>query len=506
MRARKVEFIDLGFGCSDEFVYPPMGAQHEKDSFNYQSKYFNVSEKPVMVDRAISRLEELYAPSQWTLPEDFLTDEHILRICRFVALDYADKNPGSYFLRKQMTNNGDVFKKVGEGAILEIVKDRLEELRKANSTEAEQLSTPFRLFQKFEPTKKSKVADKRWRLIFGGCLIDMIIDRLLYQNMIDTTIQNYENLPCKVGMNFKNGGVDKLVRKYLSGGSKNWISFDCKAFDMTVAGWEHDAILELNGRLNKTQGQHREMWDILTRNRERAATFGSIAFSDGTVLTKTKQGIQPSGRLDTIDKNGKVIALLRCMYDIMQSQPTGKLSLITMGDDSVQDNIGDVDHFVSQMLQWGHHFTIESERGDFASQNFCSMKFLKLANSKYGGVPLNWEKNIFSLQHPDGKKIESMGAGLLSYMLEYVHDSDKFSKLTTSMLDWDRINGSHFYRSRAHLLSIAMGYESTGKEGNYDKYMREMRRCVSQWVPLTGSTFYRGQAHLLGLEGGGLGA
>jgi len=112
-------------------------------------------------------------------------------------------------------------------------------------------SDPARLFIKREAHSVSKIADRRWRLIWGVSLIDRIIDMMLYLGVIDATIENCDASPIKVGMNFKKGGVDKLVREkhHIFGPSVRWSSYDAKQFDFTVPAWALWAVRQLNEQL-----------------------------------------------------------------------------------------------------------------------------------------------------------------------------------------------------------------------------------------------------------------
>lgn len=440
------------------FFNPPLSSQAEIDSFDYQSPQFNTTTGPdeKTRKRILQRMEEVFSSSQFNTRTDFASRAHIRDVLQLIEKKSGKKSPGAIFLREGLATNDDVFRVVGLPALVERVHDRIEQLLAATDEEAKYISDPIRIFIKREPHSLKKKTQKRWRLIWGISLIDQAIDRILYGEMVDAALDNHDSTPNKPGFNFKYGGVNRLVTQYETG-RRTWRSFDAKSFDITASGWALSLVLELNVRLNRAFGPARDKWEALARKREQASLFGSFVFSNGVVCRKILPGIQPSGRFTTIDSNGKLMGIFRCWWDIEKGVPTTSLSWLSMGDDSVQDGIDDVDAFLEfHREKCGVTLTVESEPGLFSDQNFCSFKMHKLKIGFWVPISLNWEKNTYKLANPEESSVATLGESLLSLCVEYAFHP-RFDEL-------HRLLGEYFpahHRSRDWCRLIVTGFEKS---------------------------------------------
>lgn len=454
---------DLDLGCEvGAFVDPPLGADAEIDSFNYQTRAINKTAPPVGLKKAISVMEGIYEDNKWEIPADFGSDAHIARVCKHIMENLGEKSPGAVFIRQGCATNADVFTRFGLVAIVEMVKNRINELLTQDSRYA---CDPFRLFVKREAHKASKAVEKRWRLIFGVSMIDQVVDRMLYTRVCEASIANCHKNPSKPGFNFKGGGVQDLVTRY-DNGSQKWRSFDARSFDWSVPGWGLAAVRDLNESLCITLDEElRSLWVALSRARLAAVTYGTIVFSNGVVLKKTFPCMQASGKFTTIDDNCKLVVLYRVLYNLAHGFPNSKDMIIAMGDDTVQDGIEDGEDFIEWVrVNCGTTFTIESEAGPFTAQNFCSFELRQLANGVWVPVPLNWVKNTYELAHPEKKVckdadalLENRGSALQSLCIEYCYHDD-FKKLHSLLA---RYCPSKF-RSHDFFKSIVLGSEKGG--------------------------------------------
>ena len=445
---------------NDEYKYPTMGSQSEIDSFNCQSINFNPTERPPeeMIQRALDRMETFYRYSMTQLRPDFSSKEHIKNVIEKIMKENGDKSPGRVFMAQGYGTNKDVLMKVGMPALVEIVDERINSLLDCSEEESKTNSDPVRIFIKNEPHSMKKVNQKRWRLIWGVSLVDQIIDRICYQELCEKSIENADKQAAKPGFSFKHGGVSKLMQKH-DNGKSNWISFDASQFDFTVSGWLFDVVRQLNSRLitNDCNGKLKMTWELLTKSRELAATFGSFAFSDGTVCEKTIPGVQLSGRYTTIDSNSKIMILIRVLYDVARNKASDVNGIIAMGDDTVQsgltENLEDFILFCKQIC--GITLTVESKPGTLVEQNFCSMDFKKLNGNTYCYIPRNFDKNMYALCNMDVKKVQYMGDTMLNLCIDYAFH-DKFdllhSILTTKFGDK--------YHSKQWFRNIITGYET----------------------------------------------
>lgn len=399
------------------YRYPPVGAQHEKESFNIQSDKFNTVEpmSEELRSKVLDRAEHFYKYSKWSIPEDFLSDEHIVRVLVGVMRKNPKKNPGAILTRLGMSTNLDVLARLGIDGILDMVRARLTEL--LTSEDTRYAADPVRIFQKLEGHKMEKVLQRRWRLIWGVSLIDQIVDRLLYEPVVEVSLAACEKQSAKPGISFKHGGVDRMVRLHEDVGPKNWTSFDASSFDFTVSGDQLDVVRELNSRLCLTEGPLREKWEDLSKRREEALKYGTFVFSDGTMCRQVQPGIQKSGRFTTIDANCKVVVTNRIRYDIAKKLPSNPLGTVAMGDDAVEYDVGaDYQQFIAENC--GNRLTRECEPGPFASQSFCSMNFKRLPTGLYVSVPQNWAKNTWCLANMEGNG-DSYEEALSSLVIEY---------------------------------------------------------------------------------------
>jgi hypothetical protein len=131
-----------------------------------------------------------------------------------------------------------------------------------------------------------------------------------------------------------------------------------------------------------------------------------------------------------------------------------------MGDDTVFDNIGDADAFIAYLRKRGYTWTIESEEGPFESQNFCSTKFVKNSVGVFVPIPLNWEKNVFALSHPEKGKEEFIGPTLMSLCTLYAFDEERFIKLHGLLA----AHGGSYFRSKQWFQAIVTGFEGPASE------------------------------------------
>jgi len=464
---------DLETTGYDSVAYgdPKVSSSDEIDSFNFQSEQVNFTNPPKGLMEAVARMESYYSSCRWKIRKDFLSFDHIHEVCTWILENAGDKSPGALFLREDLPTNKDVFEKIKMAGVISQVDDRIKQL--LSSEDSRYAADPVRLFIKREAHKAKKIGEKRWRIIWGVSLIDQIIDRLLYMPLLQQEIKNCAEIPSKPGYNFKSGGTDRFVRKY-SNGSRRWVSFDAKSFDITCPAWALLAVRELNERLCITTDEHLlNRWRALSQARELASLYGSFCFSNGVVCRKVKPCIQPSGRLLTISSNCKIVVLCRFIYDIQHGKVPQPNEIVAMGDDTVQDDV-DPEEFIQWMRdQCGITFTLESKPGFFEEQNFCSMEMKRLSTGVFVPVPLNWNKNSYELANPEARVaknedrlIENRASCLQSLCIEYAF-SDHFDELHKMLARYcEQHHCEHHFRSRAFFQGIVAGFESS-EHGKY---------------------------------------
>jgi len=169
-----------------------------------------------------------------------------------------------------------------------------------------------------------------------------------------------------------------------------------------------------------------------------------------------------SGRLTTIDTNGKINFTNRVYFDVVNKRPTLSKGHIFMGDDAVQrfpeDDLKDFIDFCRE--ECGNVYTVESERGVFTAQNYCSFELFQLPNGQYGAMPVNLQKHLFRLRNPLSKDEAITKQTLLSYCVEYVHSDEWFHKFAMCLNILDQRDSTSVGRSREWCYAVAMGWEA----------------------------------------------
>jgi hypothetical protein len=452
----------------DEYVFPPTGASAEKASFLSQVGDLDVASlpprpPPKVYDRMLDRLESFYPHSKWSIAFDFLHPSHVHRVIGEIMNSNPTKSPGSVFLRMGLSSNSAVFDRLGLEGITAMVLERVDSLLSSGPGDAKYISDPVRVFVKDEPHSLKKAAAHRWRLLWGVSLIDQIIDRLLYSEVCSASITHASLQSAKPGFSFKHGGTQRMIQKY-DDQSAEWISFDASGFDLSVVGWELEAVRDLNERLCLTTGPLLNIWRRLSLAREEAAAYGSFVFTDGSLYKKLHPMWVLSGRFTTIDGNGKIMAMPRVLYDIHCGVPSDPGRFISMGDDTVQaftllplaDELSDHSHVTFVAFAKAHcniTLTIESELGFFTDQNFCSAEFVLDTGNNFVCSPLNLRKTSFRAAHPENPA--SIADTLFNLALEYafIPDAHDFFQRALAQVDPSRV------RSTSLLQKIHTGYE-----------------------------------------------
>lgn len=268
----------------------------------------------------LERTEESFLSAKWSIPDDFLSYEHYVRVVG--NLDWGS-SPGYPYMRRHPTNR-DMFAVVdgvpAEQRLLhvwDIIQDRLRERD----------SDPIRLFVKPEPHKIKKLQDGRYRLISSVSVIDQILDHMLFGEMNSSLIANWPFVPSKAGWNQYQGGWRMMPS------SGKWMALDKQSWDWTVQMWILEMVLEIRCRLccNLT-----EEWRELAVWRYRQL-FSSPEFitSGGMVFRQKFPGVMKSGCVNTIADNSiaQVILHNRVCQEI-DEQPG---LICCMGDDTLQE-------------------------------------------------------------------------------------------------------------------------------------------------------------------------
>lgn len=257
------------------------------------------------------------------------------------------------------------------------VKDRIN-----NLLEGIDESDDIKVFVKQEPHKKSKIAEGRFRIISAVSLVDTMIDRILFQDLMKTAVGQLYQTPGWIGFTPLLGGHRVIRAKFPKGG----IAIDKSAWDWTVQPWMipawRDLLFELRPGSCPTW---RRLVDCRLRQLYCVPTF---RFSDGSICRQPSVGIQKSGCYLTLYLNTISQTLVHHLAD-----PTSKVSQpICFGDDTFQAH-----PVTGEYLENLSRYCIVKEAVN--CENF--VEFAGYYMYKESFQPAYWQKHVYNLDHAD---------------------------------------------------------------------------------------------------------
>lgn len=332
-------------------------------------------------------LKNRWGAARWRIPSDFLSYEHYKRVV--LELDWTS-SPGYPWLLQHTTNSAMFEVKEGvpsERSLIMVWNVVSERLR---NREAD----PIRLFVKPEPHKEKKLANRAYRLISSVSVIDQIIDGLLFGAMNQKIIDNYIEVPGKVGWSPYVGGW-KIMPVFGN------VSLDKSAWDWSVNSW---IVQEVAGLREDLCDNLTDEWIELATWRYKALYESPMFVTSGGLLLKQKQpGVIKSGCFNTIIDNSIAQDLLHVRVCVESGFPIGELA--SMGDDTTQPDFAERLEYEEKLAEFCH-LKSSVKATEFAGHRF-----------RLGSIePLYKGKHAFNIMHLDPKNGEEMAA---SYALLY---------------------------------------------------------------------------------------
>ena len=323
---------------------------------------------------------------------------------------------------------------LGVENLIVLVQNRIQNLRTKPYDDLD-CSDPIRWFIKQEPHTSEKAAQKRWRLIWSVSLVDQLIDRLLWSNMLQTDIKVWDQIPTKSGYSGKYGTTNRLYRKLDDGGK--CAKGDKSSWDITVTDWLLDDNLDLNFRLCTNYDPLAD-WVSIAMKRHEATFHGYRVTSDGTLYRQEIKACMPSGFLLTLLYNSRMQVMLKCIAILEKTkrQFDWKLDMINaVGDDSLERlrTITKQD-YLDCVNGYGFIFNDFAE-GNLLDLEFCSRKFVKTAEGNVVTIPVNWGKNMAALRMREKWKINDVTDALVSLCIEYAYDNPHFQLLHSNLVE-----------------------------------------------------------------------
>lgn len=225
------------------------------------------------------------------------------------------------------------------------------------------LASPVRFFIKNEPHSKKKFRTCRYRLISNIDLIDLLIEKLLFDGQNKAEIANWTECPSAPGINLSGdaaleGFAGRILR--ISDNLADAASADITGFDWSVKEWE----LLMDGRVRaRLMGAKPGSWLYrVIMNRIYVLCRPLYVLPDGQLLTQTQPGVQKSGSNNTSSTNSRIRVALAYLV--------GAKWAVAMGDDCLEQAVENAEDLYAK---YGHTLKMyEHCKGYFL---FCSMIF-----------------------------------------------------------------------------------------------------------------------------------
>lgn len=264
---------------------------------------------------------------------------------------------------------------------------------------------PLKVFVKQEPHKVDKLNEGRYRLIMGVSLVDTIVDRIIFGELLRTAASpaNVLRTPCAVGWAPNKGGW-----RFISLYTKNGFSIDRKAWDWTVCEWLvrlwEDFIKDLHP-------DHPLWWSELVSRRFTCLFYiARFSFPDGQLIQQGTPGIMKSGCLLTLLLNSVGQTILHVIAQLnLERDPFDNIPL-SMGDDTLQKPFDYMEPYAEQLAKMA--LIKEAEYTHDYSE------FIGFIFTKTGYYPAYWKKHLYQLRHLDQAVMRET---LMSYQMLWYH-------------------------------------------------------------------------------------
>jgi hypothetical protein len=412
-------------------------------------------------------MQGIFESCHWELPDDWASEKAVLR--EIAALDRT-RSPGFPYIAEGFTTIGAVLDKYGVEVVAKLVLRRI-----ALYEESSQCADDVRIFQKREAHSMKKELEKRWRLIFGVGMLDMLVDKVLYRAVQEKFIQQAgRTVPDCPGYNFKSGGFNHLARNFNVPG-RSYASFDSSSFDWRLPFFLLIAVSRFVGALCCSDTPEVLRWNKIRENRELNAATGTFRFSSGLRIEKLTPGMMLSGRFITILFNGLAMDALWARFSMEENGTIAPASWMTMGDDLLTRlaKKGDAAKFITFAAKFGIVITLEAPEGPLLEQNFCSTGFKQLKNGDFVPVPLNRDKTFFTLSQQNPKKHKVLAQAALSIAIEYAFDKEIYDHCMGVVRKVD----TKLYRTQEWCQHVW-----TGSEASVKKKLFEVLEGPEYWV------------------------
>lgn len=366
------------------YAWPAFGGEAELRSLSVHcGKRHDYRKDPMAIqgyEAVMEKALERWSAASCGLPADFMTESHFRRCIG--RLDWTS-SPG-YPWMQRATSNGQLFKAVdgvpSEDKVQEfwlIVQDRIRE----------RTCDPIRLFIKAEPHKLSKIEEGRYRLISSVSVVDQLIDHMLFGDFNDALVDNWMEVPSKIGWAPVWGGWRAMPKE-------GWMALDKSGWDWTVNAWLVEMTMDLRQRLCE-KGPHWEQWRELMEWRYRCLFVAPLFVTSGGILMRQRSpGVMKSGCVNTISDNSIMQDLLHLRVCFEMGVAPGRL--LSMGDDTLQEKVENEKEYLRVM---GEYCKVKQvvHAVEFAGNRFVRGKVEPLYKGKHAYILLHLDPQVLQM-------------------------------------------------------------------------------------------------------------
>jgi hypothetical protein len=183
------------------------------------------------------------------------------------------------------------------------------------------LADPRTLFIKNEPHDSKKVAEGRWRLIWGASLVDVCTASITCRRQDKLDIEQYQGGPVEgghqqaAGLGHHDQGISRLCAEF-----QRLVDTGLEVFDSDASGWDmsvnRDSLYaDAHRRILLYEGRGKAVFELLTLC-EAAANSAHVVLIGGSLWEVLKPGITASGILSTTAQNSFIRALLYAFVNV----------------------------------------------------------------------------------------------------------------------------------------------------------------------------------------------
>ncbi|APG75731.1 replicase [Changjiang sobemo-like virus 2] len=453
------KFKELGY-VEGMFEYPAAG--HKMDTKSCVNAIIqhgtNVSECPVPItpdeeDRVVDAVSAMVQEFSFVVDPNYKSLEYFESIINTNQIEDR-KSPGMPYLEEGMTTNAQVLDKLGVTWLYN------------KMIECWNMSILYRMFLKYEPTKKKKIDNWMARVILSFPLHKTLQNIVLFKNLLSTDAVHKGSKFVWYTFNPKiPGHIASMARRFL-----NLVTFssDKETWDLSVRIEFYRMLARIVQNLCKkhpdmtVEAYKQVLLDIYDTIMQVGAE-GEYRLNNGYVLKAVYAGYLKSGWYLTIIANSimqVVVHVLACFRCGMSFEEIIDLPFVAGGDDVIQhlpDHI--VDRYIEAHASFGIKLKLERHES-FEGSEFFSNRFFLDSKGKWYFVPQRFCKHIESLLH---MKPKDLFQGLSSKLDDWCF-KDEVSQVFEDIMSVIRTKYKHLYvpsvdKTRREAINQARGYE-----------------------------------------------